>query len=356
MTSDDLMNDHPSLLLKCISGSRAYGLHTEQSDTDYKGLFIAPPDLFYGFSCPAQVNNESNDILFYEWRKFMELLLKNNPAILELLATPDDCVLYRHPLMDSIRPEYYLSKLCSQTFAGYAQSQIKKARGLNKKISNPVAPERKTIPDFCHVVEEVSVRPLKDWLLENGYRDADCGLVKIPNMRDLYAVFHSSQTGTALRGIYSGEDANDVSLSFIPKGIKPLALMSFNKDAYSVHCKDYRNYWEWVSERNQVRYENTVSHGRNYDAKNMMHTFRLLNMAEEIAREGKIVVRRADRDFLLQIRNGHFEYDDLLAMAVEKTARIDELFRQSDLPDEPDALRLEALLVGVRTEFYKGER
>ena len=352
LRSSDLMNHHPSLLLKCISGSRAYGLHTPQSDVDYKGIFMAPKALFYGFSPVEQINNESNDIVFYEWRKFMDLLLKNNPAVLELLATPDDCVLYRHPLMESVKPEDFLSRLCGQTFAGYAQSQVKKARGLNKKISNPLPQERRTILDFCHVVVGSGVRPLHDWLQENSFSASDCGLVKIANMRDLYALFHSSQTGTPLRGISSGEDANDVSVSAIPKGIQPLTLLSFNKDAYSIYCKDYRNYWNWVQERNETRYESTLSHGKHYDAKNMMHTFRLLHMAEEIAREGKIIVRRQDRDFLMKIREGAFEYETLLEMVVEKTEQITELYIKSDLPDEPDTSKGEEFLIRIRDAFY----
>ncbi len=40
----------------------------------------------------------------------------------------------------------------------------------------------------------------------------------------------------------------------------------------------------------------------NYDAKNMMYVFRLLNMAEEIARYKKVNVRRPEREYLLKIR------------------------------------------------------
>lgn len=50
----------------------------------------------------------------------------------------------------------------------------------------------------------------------------------------------------------------------------------------------------------------------------MMHTFRLLNMAEEIAREGIVNVRRGDREFLLKIRSGVFSYEELVELANEK--------------------------------------
>lgn len=352
----DIRNIHEEnqhILLKCISGSRAYGLNTPQSDTDFKGIFLAPKREFYGSDYRDQVANETNDIVYYEWKKFIDLLGKNNPTILELLATPVDSILFKHRLIASLDPEDFLSKLCCQTFAGYAQSQIKKARGLNKKISNPVEQVRKEIADFCFVIDGMNVVPLNQWLSDYRFNDTDCGLVKIPHMRDVYALFHNSQTNEIpLRGIYSGADSNDVLLSSIPKGIKPLSLMSFNKDAYSIHCKEYAQYWEWIGKRNENRYQSTISHGKNYDAKNMMHTFRLLNMAEEIASEGKIFVHRKDRDFLMSIREGKFEYEDLLTRAEEQVQMIEELFEKSTLPQEPDLKKLEDLLVDVRDEYY----
>ena len=342
------------LLLKCISGSRAYGLHTPLSDTDYKGVFLLPKKAYYGFEQQEQFNNETNDIVYYELKRFIDLLVKNNPNILELLATPNNCVLYKHPLMDELKPDYFLSKLCRQTFAGYAQSQIKKARGLNKKITNPLEITRKSIPDFCYVLHDLGVIPLDEWSKEKGYLIHEFGLVKIPHMRDLYGLFHQSQVGAtvSLSGVFSGVDANDVSLSSIPKEIEPIAYMSFNKDAYSIHCKEYAQYWEWVEKRNEVRYNSNITNGKNYDTKNMMHTFRLLNMAAEIAKEGVVHVLREDRAFLLDIRAGNFEYDYLVELASEKTLMIDELYEKSDLPELPNSSKAEELLVSLRDELY----
>lgn len=352
MTIKDL-KDQQLILLECISGSRAYGLHNPQSDTDLKGVFLLPKSVFYGLEQTEQVNNESNDEVYYELKRFIDLLTKNNPNILELLATPQDCVITRHPLMDHIKPELFLSRLCKQTFAGYAQSQVKKAKGLNKKIVNPIDEERKSVLDFCYVVSGQRSVSLKAWLVKEAYRQEDCGLVNIPHMRDTFSVFHNSQLQQGyLKGISSGIEANDISLSSVPEGIDPLAVMSFNKDGYSKYCKDYKAYWEWVGKRNDARYENTIEHGKNYDAKNMMHTFRLLNMAEEIAREGRINVRRHDLEFLLSIRSGRFEYDDLVKMADEKVAEIENLFDKSDLPELPDLEKANRLLIYLREKFY----
>jgi len=350
LTIEDLKEKN-LLLFECISGSRAYGLSTPTSDTDIRGVFVLPEKDYFGLDYVEQISNESNDIVYYELRRFMELLAKNNPNMLELLAMPEDCVLYRHPLYNRFKSEDFLSKLCKTTFAGYALTQVKKARGLNKKILNPVEPERRDLLDFCYVAQGQGSVPVREFLQQQDLLQEDCGLARIPHMPDLYALFH--EPGTQMKGIVQSEKANDVSLSSISKGLQPIAVMTFNKNAYSTYCKEYKEYWDWVEKRNQARYENTLSHGKNYDAKNLMHTFRLLDMAEEIASQGRIIVRRPNRDFLLQIKSGAFEYAELLAIAEERIAKMDVLYEESSQPDVPDLVQLNRLLVEVRKEFYK---
>ncbi len=156
------------ILLEAISGSRAFGLATENSDTDIRGVYYVPKEEFFGLNYIPQISNETNDITYYEIGRSVELLQKNNPNILEVLASPEDCIRHKHPLMDLLKPEDFLSKLCKDTFAGYAVSQIKKAKGLNKKILNPMDKERKSILDFCYVLKDQGSVPLKKWLSRTG--------------------------------------------------------------------------------------------------------------------------------------------------------------------------------------------
>ena len=120
-----------------------------------------------------------------------------------------------------------------------------------------------------------------------------------------------------------------------------------------MYCRAFREYWEWVEKRNKERYENTVRHGKNYDAKNMLHVFRLLQMAEEIARTGTLQVRRPNREFLLQIRRGEFEYAELLAQAEQLVGQVEAAFAGSALPEAPDKAAAEATLRQVRRAFYR---
>lgn len=337
-------------LLEVVSGSRAYGTDTPESDTDLKGVFVQPLDGLLGLRREEQINNESNDIAFYEVGRFAELLGKNNPNLIEMLFTPADCVIFRHPLMEHFTAEMILSKLCCEAFAGYALTQIRKARGLNKKIVNPQPEVRKDILDFCYVLEGQGSVPLLTWLERRGLRQHDCGLTAVPHARDSYALYHAAP------GVYAGirgADSNDVRLSSVAREAEPLAWMMFNKDGYKKHCKDWLEYHEWTASRNETRFAGTLAHGQGYDAKNLMHTFRLLDCAEEIAVHRRLTVRTPHRDWLLRVKAGAFGYDELLALAEERIERIHRLYETSALPDAPDPAVLERSVVKVRRAWYR---
>ncbi|MFN7115857.1 MAG: DNA polymerase beta superfamily protein [Saprospiraceae bacterium] len=353
MDINTLLSNKDWLLFDAVSGSHAYGTALPTSDEDRRGVFVLPKDQFYGLENMTQVNDERNDLVYYEVGRFLDLLAKNNPNMLEMLASPEDCIRYKHPLYDIIKPEYFISKLCFQTFAGYAISQIKKARGLNKKIVNPLAEERKSVLEFCYMIHHHGSITLAKWLEMNGYVQENCGLVNIPHFKDVYAVFYDASGELGFKGIIQKPTANEVALSSVPAGKEKVGILSFNKDGYQTYCKDYRQYWEWVELRNEARYENTLAHGKQYDAKNMMHTFRLLDMAAEIAQFQEIRVRRPNVDFLLDIRRGEFEYEQLLHWAEEKIQQIEILYQNSTLPEQPDLQRINQLLIDIRSEWYQ---
>lgn len=341
------------LIFETITGSRAYGLNTATSDIDIRGVYVVPRSMFYSLEYPEQVSNDSNDIVYYELRRFMELLSKNNPNIMEMLGVSQSCVLLKNEAMNKLKPEIFLSKLCEKTFANYAFTQIKKAYGLEKKIVNPIEKERKSVLDFCFVYIGKEAIPVRAFLEAYKMDEKKVGLAAIPHLRNSYNLFYSKQEKYS--GIVRKETSNDVTLSSIPKGEAPVGMLYFNRDAYSVYCKKYKEYWEWVEKRNEERYKTTMAHGKNYDSKNMMHVFRLLLMAKEIATDKKVNVFRNDREFLLAIKQGKFEYDELLQKAEELKNELPYLYQSSGLPDEPDIKKINQLLIKIREQIYSSE-
>ena len=80
------------VIFKAIVGSRAFGTNTSSSDEDIKGVYAQKTDdiLGFGYQEHAVLNK---DTTYYEAKKFIELLRTGNPMAIEMLFSPEDCIL-----------------------------------------------------------------------------------------------------------------------------------------------------------------------------------------------------------------------------------------------------------------------
>ena len=384
--------ENKGLAYKFIRGSHLYGTNVETSDVDFGGVYIAATDVLLGLSekYEPQISDEKHDTTYYELGRWVELLMKANPNALESLFAPDEFIIGDiHPAVQLIRDnrDLFVTKECFNSLYGYGKSQIAKARGLNKKCVQPVL-ERKEVLDFCYTFKGQGSQSMKEFLTERGLDQKYCGLVNIPNMKDVYGVYYDFASfihfeglykeGRALHNVvsqhfglsydeamkvynriknkefygYSGivhpdGKSNEVRLSSIPKGEKPICFMTYNQNGYESHCKKYKEYQEWVEKRNPVRYESNLK--SNYDCKNMMHCVRLIHMGKELA-EGKgfNVVRTWDREILLDIRNHKYEYDEIIDYVEKLYKETDEMSKTCNLPDTVDKEKVNKLLIEAR--------
>jgi len=347
------------IIFETVAGSHAYGTSTPESDRDIRGVFVQPLSdaLKYGFV--EQVSDETNDVTFYELGRFVDLVIGNNPNILEMLAMPKDCEIYCHPVFKMLinNVDKFLTKRVRWTFAGYAIDQIKKARGYNKKMNwEEEEMVRKTVLDFCYVIIKGRSKAFKEWLATpdwDGYTQEDFGLALVDHAHNLYAMYENLHMDYQWGLVSDEEKANEVQLTSIPKNSTFVANVYFNADAYSTHCKKYLEFQTWLKERNPNRFKMNKEHGKNYDSKNMMHTYRLLLMAHELAK-GELRVRRTDEERvkLMKIRHGEYEYADLLTEAEAMIAGLDEAFEVSTLPKDVDKEYAHNLLGTMRNLLY----
>ena len=115
------------IIYRCVVGSRAYGLDHDDSDTDRRGIYLAPADLQWSlFGTPEQFEDNSTQSCYWELQKFLTMALKANPNILECLYSP--MVEKMTPLGEELvaARQGFLSQMIFQTFNGYAMSQFKK--------------------------------------------------------------------------------------------------------------------------------------------------------------------------------------------------------------------------------------
>jgi predicted nucleotidyltransferase len=115
------------IIYRCVVGSRAYGLDNDESDTDRRGVYLAPAELQWSlFGSPEQFEDNATQSCYWELQKFLTMALKANPNILECLYSP--LVEKATPLGKELLAmrEAFLSQMIFQTFNGYAMSQFKK--------------------------------------------------------------------------------------------------------------------------------------------------------------------------------------------------------------------------------------
>ena len=403
-TIEDLKNNN-LLLYHYLRGSWSHGIGVEgKSDYDYGGVYAADLNTLLSLRSEyqEQVSDAKNDETYYELGRWFELLLKSNPTALESLFIDKEFIVGEvHPSIQKVIDHRYdfLSKEALNPIYFYSISQISKSRGLHKKIVNPVY-DRKDILDFCYTFKGQGSQPMKEWLSEHNLDQKYCGLVNVPNMNCTYGVYYDFAAYFKFEFVdkgkyglydipnwcydmgynemfpevnflecgerifikkffkYSGivnpddiEESNDVRLCSIPKGEKPICTMTYNKDGYQVHCREYKEYKEWEQKRNPVRYEGNLN--KNYDAKNMCETVRLIHTGIELAKDGEFNVKRVwDRDFLLDIKNHKYEYDEIMKYVNEKQKEFDNYFKNCKLKEKIDYKKINNILITARKELY----
>lgn len=416
LTINDLKEKN-LIIYEYIAGSTLYGLNTPTSDIDIRGVYITPMNRFYSVDKNAyqeQVSDDKNDTVYYELSKYLELLKNSNPNILESLNVPEDKILIKNELFNYVllNKDRFISKESIKPLIGYAKSQIGKATGLNKKIVKQVL-HKKGVLDFCYIPLNDGSTHISKMLNDMGLKQEYCGLSAIPNMRDMYNVFYDfkqhyeNEFLTEEERIYSsynekqvrfcsaiksyatlyglsfanyhnlmlfetmlpskgwanlgfkgiiGEDSMQVRLSSIPKDAMKICVMSYNEQGYSIHCKEYKEYKEWEENRNPERFKLNCKNARNYDCKNMMHCIRLLKMGKETLETGKLnVVRSEDKEYLLDVKNGKYTYEEIMSYCDELLDNIKDIEESSTLPDCNNKESINRLSVIMRKEFYHAD-
>lgn len=147
---------HEKIIFITLAGSRAYGIETENSDVDLKGIFIASQNHYIGLkpiekvivhkqqgwfsyekfwkSKPELKNIETEGTL-YELQKFCNLALQCNPNILDCLFANEKDILYQNSIGNMLYKmrNSFLSKKCINPFRGYALGELQFAKKMQQE-------------------------------------------------------------------------------------------------------------------------------------------------------------------------------------------------------------------------------
>jgi uncharacterized protein len=85
----------------------------------------------------------------------------------------------------------------------------------------------------------------------------------------------------------------------------------------------------------------------------MMHTIRLLQVAQQIMTQGTITNKLSNREKLLSIKNGQLSYDELIQLVESLLADIENAAMSSSLPDVPNSDKAIQILVDMHDTLYQ---
>ncbi len=342
-------SENPAVIFRGIVGSRAYGTATPESDTDLRGVFVVPSAEYVSLTPPPkQVADAKNDRTYYSLLRFCELASEANPTALEMLYLPDDCILKMTSAFKLLRSErgIFIARRAVDSHLGYAVSQIKKARGCNKRVWNPWPEAPPSPEDYCVFIADARKRPQP--LKEAGVNLIQCKAAPVAKSvsSDILAVYdYGEDSGGVFRG-------GMPVVSDIPKAdsSRRIGILIFGRQAFESAKRQHRQYWDWRRSRNDARWVQQERGELDYDAKNMMHLMRLLYSGENIVLNGEPIVRFGGEKLasLLSIRRGEWTFDAIMAHAEEIQARI--MNGKDCLPPECDLKKVNELIAAVMKE------
>ena len=339
------------LIFRCLTGSHLYGTNTPSSDIDERGVFIPDEKFFYGFlNRVEQYEDKNNDITYFEIRKFMSLAMDNNPSLIELLFIPKDKWLQNSVdwLQIYNNRNLFVSKKAKYTFSGYAHSQFNKIKLHRNWLLNP--PQKKPTR------EDFGLSPHKSDLSKDQIGAFNVLVsLKLENIKDFHPLkeqldeIQETYTFKDLCKQFTKVDKDSLQ-TIIPISDQFVDILQ-KENAYSQAERHYNQYENWKKNRNPVRAKLEEKYG--YDAKFAMHLVRLISECEELLTNGEITFPRPDAEFLLEIRNGLYTYDELSNFLESYEEKFNELYEKSSLPYSPDKVKIDELCRKIVKRFLR---
>jgi len=296
--------DLQDIIYLVLSGSHGYGTNNENSDIDLRGVLIEGPKYLYGLKNFEQFEDIPSDTVIYGLKKFVHLCMNANPNALELLGVEDDCIVMMSKEGKLLRDNahLFLSKRVIRSFGNYAVAQLRRLQNA-----------------LCH--DNYNEDEQKNHL-RNTFN------AQLEHFKQTYTSFDH---GAILIDIdpYSGELVFDINLKKYP--IKD--FVGIYSELHST-AKTYQK----LNNRNKKKSEPRLF-------KHALHLLRLLITGTDILRGKGIITKRvAEHSLLMDIRDGKYSFEEIIALSGEYQQQFDEAAKKTTLPYEPDMAKIEELL------------
>lgn len=341
-----------------VVGSQSYGLATETSDIDYKGTAIPPKNYFTGFLDnfeQAEFKTPNPDCCIFNLVKWMALACDNNPSVIEVLWTDPKFYVITSKYWDKIveHRDKFLSTNVRWRFSGYAIQQLKKLKRHYRWLKDPpvAPPNRKEFDLPEHFVLPKNQLEAAFALIEKKIDSWNPDLSMVSDSERINIMNKITDVMVDIVGASLYLDKDKLwQAAAASIGMKSNFIELIIKEReYKAKKAEWDSYCKWRLTRNIKRAEIEAKVG--YDGKDAAALVRLMRMAKEILSTGKVIVERPDREDLLAIKNGLWTYEQVIEFAEKWDKDLDDYYKSSKLPKEPDRKFINYLCSEIVEEF-----
>lgn len=326
----DFLKESPHLgrnvFLLGLGGSHAYGTNNENSDVDVRGCALNSKNEILLRHDFEQVVDTTTDTTIYSFNKLINLLVNCNPNVIEILGLKPEHYLFINKIGEELlkNKSMFLSKKATHSFGGYANAQLRRLDNKSARLAGMEEREK-------HVLNSIN---------NASY-----------TFREKYATYTDDQLK-----LYVGQSEHeDMEYEiFMDITLKHYPLRDW-KGLYSEMSNIIRDYSK-IGKRNK----NAIEH--NKLGKHMCHLVRLYYMAFDILEKKEIITyRKAEHDFLMDIRNGKFLDDnrqpvpEFFEIVSDLEKRLAYDVENTDLPEYPDYDSINCFVAEVNERIVKGE-
>lgn len=292
-------------IAKIIFGSQLYGCANENSDTDFKGVFLPTKEQVYLNKIPKSYNNTKKkeqgqkntsddiDIEMYSLHYFIKLACEGQTVALDMLHAPLDMLVETSKIWEYIysnRKKFYTKNI--KAFVGYARGQVARynckgsrlnaAEDVIKFLSNFNSDDR-----LNSIWSELPINENCHMLLDNkdGIKQYQvCGKI----IQDTSGI-----------GYFK-----DILQRFV--------------DNYGARAK-------------------LAAQSNNLDWKAISHALRTVYEIKELLTDNTITFPLKNAEFIKKVKNGELDYTTEVSPILDKLMdEVEVLSQNSTLPEKPD--------------------
>lgn len=303
----------PEIFYIAYRGSQSHGTYLPSSekdsvdDIDLMGFVFGSKEHYFGLSewgsrGTKEVKVGAWDVVLYEVRKAVSLLLQGNPNIMSMLWVGGESVLHASSASQWLieNRHLFVGKHVYNAFSGYAHQQLEKITSRDPY----------ELREYLAVTAELKCRGAHPQHKGEHFPEPDRS---------------------------SGEAKN---------------CANWMVEKLKARLTHYQKKGENIGYLGEKRKQLVLKVG--YDAKNASHLIRLLRMSIEFMQIGNMIVKRPDADELIDIKTGKWTLEQVKQLADELFIKAKEARDASTLPDEPDRKCAEKLLVELVSEHLNG--